>query len=346
MRRKFFKIIIAVILMVSVFLCNSLVVMAADGDDEWPEVPGHFDGSYVFRGYNSYVVIGGSAFSFDGQYVWRFFSDDFVIGYFAIEFQPGYSYDGHINFDLSASFAFYDGNPAEYVSLNIVSSSGTNWSVYGGSAYGHSSATSIPVTVTFNNYSVSTGTTVLIPIMASFNGMTRDVTASSIVAYVSSVSVSGFSNDLWEAAQVYDGSTVQYYIYEQTKIIEANNKAEMEQQQQIANQQAEQSRQQHEDLKTGYDTSGINSIQQNQQAQLDAYQDQQDQVINNAYDQIGAFTDEAFSTSSISAYATSFAFVGLLFNKLWSSFGNFTTVLVLMLSLGVAGFILQIRKGG
>lgn len=108
---------------------------------------------------------------------------------------------------------------------------------------------------------------------------------------------------------------------------------------QIANNNANTDR-----LANGYDDSAVNDVAASQAAQLDSYQGQQDAAFTSSYDKVNVFTDTAFSTATLSGMASSFAFVGVLFNLLWSGFGDFNVILVLMLSIGVAGYILHLRR--
>lgn len=352
MRQKLFKIIVAVILVVSVFLCNSLVVLASEDDEEWPEVPGKFNGSITFGGSSGRMVAcsGDAVYAPDSGdlYTDRYYSATYLLGFAVLDLQPGYSYDGYLRFSLSLPYHFSNtsGLTNSYFSASISDSSGSGWSSFGSSSYvsSMSGAVSLNAYVVLNNYSVSTGVNARFPIYVSISGMTRSRNAdlSSVAIICDSPPFPGITNDLWEAAQVNDGSTAQYYIYEQTKLIEKNDKAAMEQQQQIADQQAEQSRQQHENLVNGYDNSSNNTMLEEKNQQLTDLEDLQ----NSAFDSANAGVMDYQSNYDVTPFvnlAPSFALIQVWFTLLWNGIGPFSPVLAVSLALCVAGYILKIK---
>lgn len=355
MRQRLFKIILCMILMVSVFLSHSLVAVAADGEEDWPDVPGHFDGPYIFHGFlGRSVPISSDVYTVDDNtyFYTRSFSGDFTVGYLSLELQSGYSYDGTIKFLLTVPYSFsnLDALLSSYISISVLSCSGSGWVSYGRSALSRvagSGSLAVEVTVQLNNYSVSTGVDVLIPIMVSVSGFARGESFTSPVTLdLGSPTASAYTNNLWEAAQAYDGSTVQYYIYEQTKLIEKNDKAAMEQQQQIADQQAEQSRQQHDEQLHGFQDDAYNGAVSSAGGTVNDYVAAEGELMDSQHQQINDYADQNFNTGLIANYTTAIASVSTWYTQIWMSFGDFKTVFTVILSLGIAAALIGLKRFG
>lgn len=209
--------------------------------------------------------------------------------------------------------------------------------------------------VRYNNFSVSTGTSFGVPIYVECDAYTRSLGGyqSGVMLELQPAFVSLYRNDIWEAAQVYDGSTTQYYINEQTTVIKEQhneqmqqqieiNQQQMQQQQEIAAAQASQSAKQHEQAINGYDNEANNAMLQDKGSQLAAYEASQGAAFDTGQKYVMDFSTN-YSTSAFHNLSPSFILLSGWFNRLWSSLGNFTSILAVALVLCVAGYILKIK---
>lgn len=364
MKSKLYRVILGIVLVVAIFLSHSQVVRAAGDDEDWPEVPGHYDQPYTFRSYGNVTVTSVSnVFIYpDGtvSYFLNNFSNELCIGYFVLSFDPGYSYDGHMQVMLDIPYVYPNTvnliRSSCSLSLSCITTTGDGWVTYGDSSYSYdTNSFTIHASLNLNNFSVSTGTVVTFPINCLLFGQTA---AESLKTSGSAVSLypgtaSSWVNDMWEAAQAFDGSTTQYYLYEQTKIIEKNHSEQMEQQisiaqqemkqqQEIAAAQASQSAEQHENLVNGYDNTANNAMLQDKGNQLAAYEASQDAAFDSGQKYVTDFSSQ-YSTSAFTSLSPSFILLSGWFNRLWSGLGNFTSILTVALVLCVAGYILKIK---
>lgn len=114
------------------------------------------------------------------------------------------------------------------------------------------------------------------------------------------------------------------------------------QQQQIADQQAQQSAQQHDNLVNGYDNAANDNMLADKNSVLQGFEQQQDQAISGGQQYVADYSS-SFSTAPLQAMAPAFMMISTWFNDLWSGMGNFSTVLVVGLMLCVAGYILKLK---
>lgn len=350
MRQRLFKIMVCVILMVSVFLSHSLVAVAADD-------LGKFDGTMSFVFVNPRVVCNFNSYIPDsastGERLSAFASGDFVIGYFVMELDAGHAYSGTLKFNYSSSFSIANTSDVWCTgfSLNGVSTSGPSWNSFssGGYAAGVTVAsTSCSAYLVLNNYSVSTTCNVYFPIMMSLNmySVGTSVLSPVLVSVTGSGSVGNIAVDLYDAVQVSDGSTIQYYINEQTMIMEKNDKVMMQQQQQIADQQAEQSRQQHDEQLHGFQDDAYNGAVSSAGGTVNDYVAAEGELMDSQHQQINDYADQNFNTGLIANYTTAIASVSTWYTQIWMSFGDFKTVFTVILSLGIAAALIGLKRFG
>lgn len=115
-------------------------------------------------------------------------------------------------------------------------------------------------------------------------------------------------------------------------------------QEQIAASQEAAESERHEDTLHGWDDSEASGIQESQAAQLEGYEQQQDQAMSGAQGQIDDFTDDNFNTDVFTNNVMALGVVGTMFNDFWLSFGQYTSYFVLCLAIGVAGYIIKVRR--
>lgn len=346
MRRGFFKIIVCIVVAISVFFSHSLIAQAADD-------LGYFDGSMTFVGLSgltcSYVSAIGTQVT--NPTLYKTASGDLLLGYFVAEFEQGHVYNGYLQFDIPVSYAA-SATGASYfrISFGSVYQSGDGWYSFTRSAFNSSSesgSASVTAFIGFNNLVISATANYRIPVylhVDSFSMGTNQNADTFLSLYPSRTS--DITNVLYDdliAGDDAGGDSVQNYIYNQTQIIEKNDQAAMQQQQQIADQQAEQSRQQHEDLVSGYDNSANNNMLQDKDNQLQQMESLQDQAFVNANTGVTDFQSN-YDTSVFQQLAPSFMMVSLWFNELWSGMGSFSVILSISLVLCVAGYILKLRR--
>ena len=115
-----------------------------------------------------------------------------------------------------------------------------------------------------------------------------------------------------------------------------------QQQQQIADQQAQQSAQQHQDLVNGYDNAANDTMLADKNSVLQGFEQQQDQAIDSGQQYVADFSAN-YDTAPLQAMAPAFMMISTWFNDLWGGMGNFSTVLIVGLMLCVAGYILKLK---
>lgn len=114
------------------------------------------------------------------------------------------------------------------------------------------------------------------------------------------------------------------------------------QQQQIADQQAQQSEQQHNSLINGYDNAANDNMLSDKNSVLKGFEQQQDQAMSNGQQYVADFSAN-YDTAPLQAMAPAFMMISTWFNDLWGGMGNFSTVLIVGLMLCVAGYILKLK---
>lgn len=350
MKKKIFKISFAVFVAVSMFFVTSIPVLAVD------EL-GKFDGSYAFSpntaGTSIAITATGILNNQTNSY-YHYAKETFMVGRFVLDLEEGHIYSGTMscNLDLSSTIWNSSGSvsvTSSTVSFSVVPLSGPGWYVSGASFTGgapNGEGSGNPLArVVFNNFTVSSNVTVTIPVYISFTqSYVTNQSLGNSQAYITSSPVSTVYNDLYDDILSQDGSSVQDSIYQQQQNDNANTQEIIDNQNQIAQEQASQSAQQHDELINGWDSSGASSTQESQQAQLEDFENQQDSAMDDAQGNIDGFTEDNFNTDAFTDNIMAIGVVSTIFNGFWMSFGQYTVYLVLCLTIGVAGYILKVRR--
>lgn len=121
---------------------------------------------------------------------------------------------------------------------------------------------------------------------------------------------------------------------------------EMQQQQQIANLQSQQSAQQHEDLKNGFKDDTYTSNVSNAGNTVDNYISLESDLMQSQNQALSDYVDSAFNANTMSPYVNAIAMVSTWYTWIWNAFGEFNVGFVVALAVGVACLIIGIRKRG
>lgn len=363
MRRKLLKVMVAVILMVSVFLCNSFVSEAASA-------PGPFD---------NYISIGSASTSGNLMLTFGYQTYD-QVNYPDGPFRNVYSYSGTSVYVIRitnnySSTLYFNGFYSIYLYYSYVVPNNVNGSsvaIYGSHSSGEgyvaytmpevvsvSSGSPSPVfcRLYLSDFAIAPGTTAAFPVTCDLEGYVYLDTRTSNAGYrpsyisVNFSTASDFSDrmtitDKPLGSAGYISDNVGAFIDNSTTTIinnaDDNNKAVMEQQQQIADQQAEQSRQQHNEQLRGYDNSSDNAMLDNKNQELTDLENMQDSAFDSANAGVIDY-QKNYDVTPFVNLAPSFALIQVWFTLLWSGIGPFAPVLAVSLSLCVAGYIIKIK---
>ena len=368
MGQRLFKAIYFIVLIVSVSFCFSFTALAdetSSGDElvayvDTVENTQYFDlsvvadlmeddytGSAVFqvlsqRGsmYFQYQAINGSGYNYLGAYV--------VPVYLTIGFQVemGHTYSGAVSLPCHTKISLDDNfNEGIDSNLSVISScvfsgyteispESVDVSLY--PVLGANNEFDYTVNINFNNYQSTFNGYVYCNVILNFdmsttvyNNYKQNWTQRSVaVVNTHATDWAGTLKDFATDAIIdSDGSLI---------------KNQTIQQQQIANQQSQQSAQQHDNLVNGYDNAANDSMLADKNSVLQGFEQQQDQAISGGQQYVADYSS-SFSTALLQAMAPAFMMISTWFNDLWSGMGNFSTVPVVGLMLCVAGYILKLK---
>lgn len=355
----------------NVFMRKTLVVLAvflllpsysfADdlNDDPVPYANdlGYFDGSYVFgqtASSNLYLPSVSSPLSSNETKYYSFAGEREVFaGYLTCEFESGHTYSGIISFSLP--FTVMAGNYISDFRSGSVSFS-SHQSLYGGSVevfvVGNPSVTysnlpysgAFQVRYSFYNFTPNATSDYRFPLYIDVAGTGITSTYPGIFSYTLGFSSpSSYTCGLYDDVLISDGGSVQWFVDQQTTIIQEDNQAMMQQQESIANAQASQSAQQHEELVSGWDSSASDSMLQSKSDQLASYESQQDSAFNTGQEYVSDFASN-YDTSNLNDLKSSFVLLSGWYTSIWNGMGNFSVILAVALVLCVAGYVLKLRK--
>lgn len=368
MRQRLFKAISCIALMVSVFFCNPLNVLADDsfgGDIVVEGVSQEYDLSTLAElGPNDYTGVTSihtqTSYAF---YEWsnRNLGDPFenfehftnftvdVPVNFRLDVERGHTYSGQVYFQLHVTFP--DPSTSQFVwRYSFVGLGGfEQQSLYDGitvSYYGfvnfgtvmNSGTCDVMLCVTFDNYQPTfTGT-------LNVNSSFELVGSLQTMKSPSGQNYAGIPR-LYCPCSVSSDWAGELYDYSTDVIVDSDGsliKNQTIQQQQIANQQSQQSAQQHDNLVNGYDNAANDNMLADKNSVLKGFEQQQDQAMSDGQQYVADFSAN-YDTAPLQAMAPAFMMISTWFNDLWGGMGNFSTVLIVGLMLCVAGYILKLK---
>lgn len=381
-KQRLSKVIYCIALSVSVFFCTFMTVLADETEETTTEQSGselqdgdiagqvvvegasqEFDlsiaaelGSYDYTGVTSIHtqktygwvqysnLVGSDINAYHGLYTF----DTSVPVLFRMAVERGHTYSGQIYFMLHVNFPDLtnEGITKAYRGVNISgfeqqsSYDGVSVSYYGFVNFGdggYSGTCDVTVCVTFDNFQPTFSGDLNVNSMFNISGgvQVRTTVGNTLTAAIWPVFACTVSTD-W-AGELYDYPTDAIIDSDGTLI-----KNQTIQQQQIADQQAQQSAQQHDNLVNGYDNAANDSMLADKNSVLQGFEQQQDDAINSGQQHVADFSAQ-YDTAIFSSMAPSFALVSTMFNTLWNGMGQFSTVLIIGLVLCVAGYILKLK---
>lgn len=371
MKQRLIKVIVCACLAVSVFLCSGGVAMADDTAVSSDDLVAYIDTQESLQTFDLIPLanleeddyVGGALFqvlSQRGSMYFQFKSDansrSHYLGaytvpvYLTIGFQVerGHTYSGSVlvtghtvvsmddnyttnigssDFHIS-SFVFngYDETSPESVDVSIypVLVSGTQ--------------ADYTINVNFNNYQSTYDGYVYINLTLHFNLSTSIYNSTTPWWIQRSIGVVNSHATDW-------AGTLKDYATD--AIVDSDGsliKNQTIQQQQIANQQSQQSAQQHEDMKTGFQDDTYNSHVSSAGSQIDSYISQESALMDQQQNRVQDFAADNFNTGLINTYMPAIAAVSGWYTQLWNAFGQFNGAFVAILSLGVAALIIGLRR--
>lgn len=346
MRQRLFKIILCVILMVSVFLSHSFVARADTADvgivfatpffqelDSFQYSPNYHAHTYLYR-----VIL---PFHFNDNSVRPYVEGRFT-STFSFNFNVRKIANSSVSYTYALDIADFGilGIDSQYYNLSFSRRPLHFQRVFSTESVGtYPISISSDMVINFFDFPVSTRSLsadywfVYVDFYVHAGDASRNYYSFSL----SDLSFSGVSQNVFSSSdRLYSDSAPI------VSSIDSNAQKQMEQQQQIADQQAEQSKKQHDELVGGYDSSSNDAMLSDKNQQLLDYEAKQDAAFDSANAGVMDF-QQHYDTSVFVNLAPSFALISIWFNSLWGGMGSYSVVLVISLALCVAGYILKIK---
>lgn len=377
MRQRLIKAIYCIALSVSVFFCTYSISLAAEQEEETEvsdsEVIGQveligdiatfstgddgmenvYQGAVTMQVYNAVGVVNFTNMTGSELTLKTGFSSfDMVIPVvFRMEVERGHTYSGQISFPVTLDIHATDGTTghserwarfgifdvdlvSEYE--NVALSYYDYQPIYTTFENG---STGVWVNFVMNNFQSSFDGTLTLNAHLYFKASTQTLETTQVkMAYVPLFTLTA-SIPTDYAGDLYDYPTA--VITDSTGSLISN---QTQQQQQIADQQAQQSAQQHEDLKNGFQDDTYNSNVSNAGSSIDNYVNLESDLMNDKNQQVVNYADQAFKLDSVQPYANAILACSTFYTAIWNSFGEFNIVFVVILALGVAGLVLGLTR--
>lgn len=139
------------------------------------------------------------------------------------------------------------------------------------------------------------------------------------------------------------------YDYPTDAIIDSDGtliKNQTEQQQQIAEQQESAAQERQEEIVGGFSDDGYDNNVSGANDEVNNYLDAESNLVSDQMGNVNSYIDDNFDTGLLTNYAPAIASVSTWYSQIWGSFGNLSTVFVVVLALGLASMIIGIKGRG